>query len=370
MAREIDERITSAWKRFGQYSMFMRDQRMPMCLKRKIMDTVILLAMTYGAETWALTNHQREKLAITQRSMERSMLGVTRRDKIRNEDLRARTKVKDVIEKVIEAKGKKDEVVKIKIGIIELDGKRLKIRRSSLLPVDVRKSDTLVPVKNAGVQKQLAHNRHLRDHNETEWLLLYPDMDIVGNIPGSSEKFSVEKYKNELGRPYSRVNLYICKMLDFEVANDLTEDLEETVVPDTADVFEDNSVQENSSQIICELGNSQQVNATPDNFVEVNHAHTNAVPASLAKASLVEASHVQTNPVPSNVVNVDNSCVEAVSFQVDSFSVEQIIMEPGEMPAQIFQDADVTESLLDNIEPEPNLVQPAQVNLPRNNCMC
>ncbi|XP_046847121.1 uncharacterized protein LOC124440734 [Xenia sp. Carnegie-2017] len=100
----------------------------------------------------------------------------------------------------IKKKEKKDEVVKIKIGIIELDGKRLKIRRSSLLPVDVRKSDTLVPVKNAGVQKQLAHNRHLRDHNETEWLLLYPDMDIVGNIPGSSEKFSVEKCINELGR--------------------------------------------------------------------------------------------------------------------------------------------------------------------------
>ena len=34
------------------------------------------------------------------------MLGVTRRDKIRNEDLRSRTGLKDVIEKVIEAKGK------------------------------------------------------------------------------------------------------------------------------------------------------------------------------------------------------------------------------------------------------------------------
>ena len=34
------------------------------------------------------------------------MLGVTRRDKIRNEDLRSRTGVKDVIVKVIEAKGK------------------------------------------------------------------------------------------------------------------------------------------------------------------------------------------------------------------------------------------------------------------------
>eukprot|EP00794_Sanderia_malayensis_P002427 gene2427-2794_t len=106
MAKEIDERITSAWKRFGQYSTFMRDQRMPLCLKRKITNTVILPSMTYGAETWSLTNHQREKLAVTQRSMERSMMGVTKRDKIRNEDLRSRTKVKDVIEKVIEAKGK------------------------------------------------------------------------------------------------------------------------------------------------------------------------------------------------------------------------------------------------------------------------
>ena len=41
-------------------------------------------------------------------------------------------------------------------------------------------------------------------------------MDIVCNIPGKSEKFSVEKYKEELGRPYSRVNLYNCKLFDYE----------------------------------------------------------------------------------------------------------------------------------------------------------
>ena len=45
-------------------------------------------------------------LAVTQRSMERATLGVTKRDKIMDEDLRARTKVKDVIRKAIEAKGK------------------------------------------------------------------------------------------------------------------------------------------------------------------------------------------------------------------------------------------------------------------------
>ena len=97
-----------------------------------------------------------------------------------------------------------------------MDGKKLKIKRSSLLPVDVRKSDTASLVKNAAVNKQLAHNKKLRDLDQIEWLLLYPDMDTVVNIPGSSERFSVEKYKDELGRPYSRVNLYICKMLDYE----------------------------------------------------------------------------------------------------------------------------------------------------------
>ena len=38
--------------------------------------------------------------------MERATLGVTKREKIRNEDLRAGTEVKDVIQKAVEAKGK------------------------------------------------------------------------------------------------------------------------------------------------------------------------------------------------------------------------------------------------------------------------
>ena len=105
MAREIDERITAGWKRFGQYSTFLKDQKMPICLKRKIMNTVILPAMTYGAETWSLTNRQKEKLAVAQRSMERAMLGVTRRDRIRNEDIRKKTKVDDIVEKAEKSKG-------------------------------------------------------------------------------------------------------------------------------------------------------------------------------------------------------------------------------------------------------------------------
>ena len=70
-----------------------------------------------------------------------------------------------------------------------MDGNRLKIKRSSLIPVEVKKSDVPKSVKDAGISKLLAHNKQLRDLveiEEIEWLLLYPDMDIVEKTPGSS----------------------------------------------------------------------------------------------------------------------------------------------------------------------------------------
>ena len=83
----------------------MKDRKIPICLKRKIMDTVILPAMTYGAETWTLKKHQERKLAVAQRNMERSLLSITKRDMIRNEEIRCKTGVTDIIEKVQCMKG-------------------------------------------------------------------------------------------------------------------------------------------------------------------------------------------------------------------------------------------------------------------------
>ena len=69
ISKEIAQRITSGWRRFEEYGHFLKDQKIPICLKRTIMDTVILADMIYGAETWALTKHQEKKLAVAQRSM-------------------------------------------------------------------------------------------------------------------------------------------------------------------------------------------------------------------------------------------------------------------------------------------------------------
>ena len=104
--KEIDRRVTAGWQRFGQYSEFLRKKSIPLSLKRRIMDGVILPAMTYGAETWTLTNKKKDKLAVAQRSMERAMLNITRRDKWRNEHIREKTKVVDILDKVDKLKWK------------------------------------------------------------------------------------------------------------------------------------------------------------------------------------------------------------------------------------------------------------------------
>jgi hypothetical protein len=51
--------------------------------------------MTYGAETWTLTARLVHKFRVAQRAMEKTMLGVSLRDRIRNEVIRQESKLTD-----------------------------------------------------------------------------------------------------------------------------------------------------------------------------------------------------------------------------------------------------------------------------------
>ena len=75
-----------------------------MCLRKRMYDQCVMPTMTYGAETWTTTKHLKQKLMTAQRAMERRMLNITIRDKIRNSEIRKQTKVKDVMLKIKEAK--------------------------------------------------------------------------------------------------------------------------------------------------------------------------------------------------------------------------------------------------------------------------
>ena len=90
---------TSNWKKC---SGVLCDRRMPAKLKGKVYKTVIRPAMLYAAETWATTKRQEKRVAVTEMRMLRWICGVTRKDKIRNENIRGTTRVAQASKKITE----------------------------------------------------------------------------------------------------------------------------------------------------------------------------------------------------------------------------------------------------------------------------
>ena len=64
-----------------------------MKLKGNVYKTVVRTALLHCAETWATTMGQEARLEVDEMRMLRWMCGVTRRDKIRNENIRGTTRV-------------------------------------------------------------------------------------------------------------------------------------------------------------------------------------------------------------------------------------------------------------------------------------
>lgn len=96
---ELLRRVGLGWASFGRLKYVFKSD-IPISLKRKVYNQCVLPVMTYGAETLTLTKKSANKLRVTQRAMERAILGVSLRDRIPNEIIRQRTGVIDVIEKI------------------------------------------------------------------------------------------------------------------------------------------------------------------------------------------------------------------------------------------------------------------------------
>ncbi|PZC78805.1 hypothetical protein B5X24_HaOG217131 [Helicoverpa armigera] len=63
---------------------------------RKLVDMCILPILTYGAQTWSLTETQKSRLKVCQSSMERSLLNIRLSNRIRNTIIQSQTGIVDV----------------------------------------------------------------------------------------------------------------------------------------------------------------------------------------------------------------------------------------------------------------------------------
>lgn len=93
--KEVDARISSAWRTFWSMKRFFKGY-LPIQHKKRLMNCCVLPALTYGSATWKLTETLKERLAVAQRSMERCMLNIKRSDHVSNEKIRKITKIKNV----------------------------------------------------------------------------------------------------------------------------------------------------------------------------------------------------------------------------------------------------------------------------------
>ena len=94
---KIQRRDTAGWTVFAKHRDIF-EGNIGTCLKRQVYNSCVLPAMTYGAETWALTTQAKNKLAAAQTKIERSILNITYRDRKINIWLREKTQVTDLIE--------------------------------------------------------------------------------------------------------------------------------------------------------------------------------------------------------------------------------------------------------------------------------
>ena len=93
--QDVSIRIKAGWSVFGKYRETFLDRHLPMSLKRKVFNQCALPAMTYGCQTWSLTKTLVKKPETSQRAMERKMLHVKLKDRIRNTIIRQRTRATD-----------------------------------------------------------------------------------------------------------------------------------------------------------------------------------------------------------------------------------------------------------------------------------
>ena len=130
--REVKKRVQAGWNGWRRVSGVICDKRLPARVKGKVYSSVVRTAMVYGLETVAVTKKQVEEMEVAEIKMLKFAIGVTRKDKIRNEHIRSIVKVEQLGMKMSEGRlrwyghvmRRDQEYVGRKMMEMELPGKR------------------------------------------------------------------------------------------------------------------------------------------------------------------------------------------------------------------------------------------------------
>jgi hypothetical protein len=85
---DLSHRIKAGWLKWRQASGVFCDPRVPLKLKGKFYRIAIRPAMLYGAECWSTKRRHVQQLSVAEMRMLRWICGSTRKDRVRNDDIR------------------------------------------------------------------------------------------------------------------------------------------------------------------------------------------------------------------------------------------------------------------------------------------
>ena len=92
--RKVKRRVQAGWNRWRKVLGVICERRSPARVKGKVYNSVVRPAMVYGLEKVAVTKKQVEEMEVAEIKMLRFAMGMTRKDKIRNEYIRDTVKIK------------------------------------------------------------------------------------------------------------------------------------------------------------------------------------------------------------------------------------------------------------------------------------
>uniref|UniRef100_A0A0K0DMU8 Endonuclease-reverse transcriptase n=1 Tax=Angiostrongylus cantonensis TaxID=6313 RepID=A0A0K0DMU8_ANGCA len=100
LAPELSGKKRAAWGAFKSIEDVVKRTKNTR-LRAHLFDSTVLPTLTYASKTWSLCKQDERSLSVIERSVERTMLGVSRfaqvRDGIRSSDLRQWSKIKDTV---------------------------------------------------------------------------------------------------------------------------------------------------------------------------------------------------------------------------------------------------------------------------------
>ena len=91
--RELKKRVKAGWNGWRKVSGVICDRRLPARVKGKVYSSLVRPAIMYELETVAVTKKQVKEMEVAEMKMLRFAMGVTKKDKIRNEYIRGTVKV-------------------------------------------------------------------------------------------------------------------------------------------------------------------------------------------------------------------------------------------------------------------------------------